>query len=69
MTKKILVVAAHPDDEILGPGGALLKHNANGDEVFACIVTVSHPPEWSDEYRAQKVEEAKSRKIAVQVGG
>ena len=30
---KILVIAAHPDDEILGMGGTLLKHSMKGDTV------------------------------------
>lgn len=38
MNKKILVVAAHPDDEILGVGGTVVKHIQNGDTVFALIL-------------------------------
>jgi LmbE family N-acetylglucosaminyl deacetylase len=34
----VLVVAAHPDDELLGPGGTLAKHAAAGDEVHALIL-------------------------------
>lgn len=34
----ILAVAAHPDDEILGCGGALARHAAEGDEVHILIV-------------------------------
>ena len=36
---KVLVIAVHPDDETLGCGGTLLKHKANGDEIYWVIVT------------------------------
>ena len=36
--RTILVVAAHPDDEILGVGGTAAKHAACGDEVYAIIL-------------------------------
>jgi LmbE family N-acetylglucosaminyl deacetylase len=36
--KKVLVIAAHPDDEILGCGGTLLKHINQGDEVYVIIL-------------------------------
>lgn len=35
----ILVVSAHPDDEILGVGGTLLKHKCKGDRLFWLITT------------------------------
>lgn len=37
--KKIIVISAHPDDEILGVGGAILKHIENGDKVYWLITT------------------------------
>lgn len=36
--KRVLVVAAHPDDEILGVGATVAKHVAQGDEVYALIL-------------------------------
>lgn len=34
----ILVIAAHPDDEILGIGGTVRKHYEKGDEVYCLIL-------------------------------
>ena len=37
MSETVLVIAAHPDDEILGLGGTLARHSQAGDEVH-CII-------------------------------
>jgi N-acetylglucosamine malate deacetylase 1 len=39
MKKSIMVIAAHPDDEVLGCGGTIAKHIKNGDEVHCLILT------------------------------
>lgn len=37
--KNVLVVSAHPDDEILGAGGTLLRHRDAGDNITWLIIT------------------------------
>jgi len=36
---KILVLAPHPDDDVLGCGGTILNHTQKGDEVFVVFLT------------------------------
>lgn len=36
---KIIIVSAHPDDEIIGAGGTLFKHHQQGDELYWLIIT------------------------------
>lgn len=43
----ILVFAPHADDEILGVGGTMAKHIANGDKVFVCVATRPYEPIFS----------------------
>ena len=38
MKKNILVIAAHPDDEVFGCGGTLIKHKKNKDKINICFV-------------------------------
>lgn len=35
---QVLIIAAHPDDEILGAGATMAKHSAAGDDVHVIIV-------------------------------
>ncbi len=36
---KILIIVAHPDDEVIGMGGTILKHSERRDEVYLLVVT------------------------------
>ena len=38
--KKILVVASHPDDEVLGCGGTLIKYSKDGYEIKIIFIGV-----------------------------
>lgn len=37
--KRILIIAAHPDDEILGCGGSIAKYKSSGHEIFLCVLS------------------------------
>jgi len=54
---KILVIAPHPDDEVLGCGGTIKNYTNNGDEVYLCIATKPYTPEWSEEFIKNRKEE------------
>lgn len=45
----ILVIAPHPDDEILGVGGTMIKHVQSGNAVHVCIVTRGVEPFFSND--------------------
>jgi len=55
MSKRTLVVAPHPDDEILGCGGTLLRRKAEGVEIAWLIVTgISEQAGWSKDKVQQR---------------
>ena len=54
---KVLVVAVHPDDETLGCGGTILKHKAQGDDIYWLVVTgpiKGDHPAFTDDFIAQR---------------
>ena len=61
---KILIIAPHPDDEVLGCGGTIIKHSQKGDDAYLCIVTKGYGPDWSEQYlREEKTAIKKSNSL------
>ena len=55
MTDRTLVIAPHPDDEILGCGGTLLRRKTEGAELGWLIVTgISERDGWSTEQKKRR---------------
>jgi len=54
MKNRVLVVVAHPDDEILGVGGTIIRHLDDNNLVYVCIVTEAYQPYWSESYIKRK---------------
>lgn len=46
---RVLVIAPHPDDEIIGAGGTIAKRGLEGHDVFVCIVTKGCQPLFDEE--------------------
>lgn len=46
---KVLVVAPHADDEVLGVGGTIAKYIDEGNEVCVCVITTGHPSMFRQE--------------------
>ena len=57
---RILVIAPHPDDEILGCGGIMIKNIAEGNEVYVSIVTKGCPPLYKPERTAINQKDARN---------
>ena len=50
---RVLVVAPHPDDEIIGVGGTIAKSVKSGDEVYVCVVTKGIEPLFEKDFVEQ----------------
>jgi LmbE family N-acetylglucosaminyl deacetylase len=65
---RVLVIAAHPDDEVLGMGGTIAVHTGRGDDVRVLVVTDGSSTQYpgDEEIRSRKEEEA--RRAAAELG-
>jgi N-acetylglucosamine malate deacetylase 1 len=58
MNHNILVIAPHPDDEILGCGGTIKRFSSKGDKIYILIATRGKPEMYSEERIIKVREEA-----------
>lgn len=56
MTQTVFVVAPHMDDEVLGVGGSIARHVAEGDSVEVCVLANRA---YGNEYHDKLIEEEK----------
>ena len=56
---RVLVIAPHPDDEIIGVGGTIAKKAKAGNEVYVCVVTKGGPPLFNLEFIQQARRESR----------
>lgn len=47
--QSVLVVAAHPDDEVIGAGGTMARHAAAGDSVYVAVLTEGASAQYPEE--------------------
>lgn len=47
--KRVLLVSAHPDDEVLGVGGTVYKLSQEGHQIDLCIFTDGSSTQYSDD--------------------
>ena len=58
----VLCVAAHPDDEVLGAGGTLARHAADGEDVHVCILSDGVTSRYDDpESATEEIEQRRDR--------
>ncbi len=58
----VLIIAPHPDDDILGCGGTIKKYVQRGDKVSICFVTKAYTPDWSEDFIKNREKEIECSK-------
>jgi N-acetylglucosamine malate deacetylase 1 len=66
---RVLVFAAHPDDEVLGMGGTIAVHAAlRGDSVRIVCVTDGSSTQYPDDAKRRSQKEQEARSAAAELG-
>ena len=65
---RVLVVAAHPDDEVLGMGGTLALHTDRGDVVRVLVVTDGSSTQYPEDSETRLRKEEEALRAAAELG-
>jgi N-acetylglucosamine malate deacetylase 1 len=65
---RVLVVAAHPDDEVLGMGGTIALHTSRGDDVRVLVVTDGSSTQYPGDAETRSRKEEEARRAAAELG-
>ena len=68
MNDRLLIIGAHPDDEVLGPGGTAARLARDGWEVFALIVTEGCSTQYPDRPDLIARKQTEARRAAAVIG-
>jgi LmbE family N-acetylglucosaminyl deacetylase len=66
--KRVLVLAAHPDDEVLGMGGTIAVHVDAGDEVRVVVVTDGSSTQYPGDAATRLRKEEEALRAAAELG-
>lgn len=64
---KVLIIAPHPDDEIIGVGGTIAKRTTAGHDVYVCVMTKGCEPLFSSDSVNQVLTECKEADLSLGV--
>ena len=64
--RTVLVIAAHPDDEVLGCAGTIARHTSAGDEVHIALLTDGVSSRGSEQAREEEILRRRARRSAKQ---
>jgi N-acetylglucosamine malate deacetylase 1 len=65
---RVLVFAAHPDDEVLGMGGTIAVHVERGDPVRVVVVTDGSSTQYPDDSETRLRKEEEALRAAAELG-